>query len=129
MNFSSELWDEYRVMRTEMKKPMTQTGERWAMKHLENISGGNPRMADAILQQSLSNGWRGLFTLKGDTLDAFRKSERDSIVNRKQPCEYCGKLITESSRFSHEDNDCPNYKNAPKDSVVNFVNNFKLGVK
>jgi hypothetical protein len=122
--FSPELWEEYRTLRKELKKPLTPTIERWSIKHLHKLSGGNPRMADAIIEQTLAGGWRGFFALKN--LDAFRRSEQDRIVNAKKPCEYCGRPITETGRFSHEDNECKNYKKAPVNEVKYFVNNFRL---
>jgi hypothetical protein len=124
--FNPELWEDFKAHRRELKKPLKATSERYSMNKLYKLSNGNAPMAEAIISQTIERGWLSFFQLKPDTLDAFRRSEQDRIVNAKKPCEYCGKPITETGRFSHEDNECKNYKKAPVNEVKYFVNNFRL---
>jgi hypothetical protein len=121
-----EAWADFLQMRKEIKHPVTKTAKKKLERKLEILAGKNERMKAAILDQSTEMNWRGLFALKPDNLALYRKSEQERIVNRKTPCELCGKLITESGRFTHEDNDCPNYRKAPKGEVLSLVNNFRF---
>jgi len=62
-------WDEWVQYRKERKiaayKP---TGLKNTFKHLQNISQKNEVTAIKILEQSMSNGWQGLFELKGSAM-------------------------------------------------------------
>jgi hypothetical protein len=124
--FNPELWEDFKAHRRELKKPLRATSERYSMNKLYKLSNGNAPMAEAIISQTIERGWLGFFPLQKETLEAFRRSEQDRIVNAKKPCEYCGKPITETGRFRHEDNECPNYKKAPVNEVLSLVNNFRL---
>jgi len=68
--FSSESfaakWEEWLAYRREKKlHPYKPTGLKNTFKHLQNISQKNEVTAIKILEQSMSNGWQGLFELKG----------------------------------------------------------------
>lgn len=48
----------------EIGKPYTQTGAESAYRRLLALSNGDARVADQIVEQSIANGWQGLFELK-----------------------------------------------------------------
>lgn len=54
-------WLEYKK---ERKSAYTQRGAEGMYKKLVGMSGGNPNIADAIVEQSIANNWQGLFELK-----------------------------------------------------------------
>lgn len=66
----------YIDFRREIKKPMTDRAIDLAMMELNNLSGGDSRKAILILNQSVVNGWQGLFPLKGN-------ESRDNPVKAK----------------------------------------------
>lgn len=59
------IWDSYRQHRREMRKPLTQNAEMLALKKVLKFSRGDPKIAIEIVAESVSNGWQGLFELKG----------------------------------------------------------------
>jgi hypothetical protein len=122
-----EAWEDFTQMRKEIKHPVTPTIRKRLEKKLDELAGGNERMKAAILNRSVEMGWRGLFPLTGDALDAFRKSEMERMRNRSFPCEYCGKPITASGKIQHEERDCPNYRGADEAEVRELIENFRFG--
>jgi len=57
-----QVWKDYKEEQFGFKyKPR---GEQAALKSLGGISGNNMRKAIAIIEQSMANGWKGLFELK-----------------------------------------------------------------
>ena len=54
----------YVEFRKEIKKPMTNRAVDLAIKNLNDLSGGDNSKAIQILNQSVVNGWQGLFPLK-----------------------------------------------------------------
>jgi hypothetical protein len=126
--FDNDLWEKFKQHRKEAKKPLTPTAETAALEKIYKLATGNPHMAEAIVRETIAGSWKGFFPLSKDALDAFRKSELDRVVNKLTPCEYCGKPITETGRYRHEDTECPKYKAAPVKDVLALVNSTKLGV-
>ncbi|AYC20084.1 hypothetical protein DZA65_03209 [Dickeya dianthicola] len=60
-------WDEWKAYRRENRYKSYQPTERSegaAITNLINLSGGDPQTQMLIVQQSMANGWRGLFELK-----------------------------------------------------------------
>lgn len=51
--------------RTELKKPVTEIAFNSLLNKLEKLSGGNENMAIDILENSIENGWAGIFEIKG----------------------------------------------------------------
>lgn len=72
-----DLWLKYRK---EIKKPYKPMGLRECVKKLEKLSGNDRAVAVAIVRESISNGWTGLFPLK-KKLDMKGKDEYKSIVD------------------------------------------------
>lgn len=51
--------------RTELKKPVTEIAFNSLVNKLEKLSGGNENIAIDILENSIENGWAGIFEIKG----------------------------------------------------------------
>ena len=54
------------VFRAKIKKPIHEASIEAAKKKLSELSGGNPALAEKIINQSIANGWQGLFKLKNN---------------------------------------------------------------
>ena len=54
------------AMRKQIKKPLTERAIDIAMKKINDLSGGDNDKAIKIIEQSIMNGWQGLFPLKND---------------------------------------------------------------
>jgi hypothetical protein len=61
-----ESWARWTQHRKEIKKPLTPTTIKTQIKKLSSHSA---RVAAAMLEQSIENGWRGIFDLKEDAKD------------------------------------------------------------
>lgn len=61
-------WLDYKK---ERKNAYTQRGAESMYKKLISLSGGNPQLADAIVEQSIANNWQGLFELKNGNTTAI----------------------------------------------------------
>ena len=57
-------YSKFLQFRKEIKKKITPTQEEPLLEKLKKLSGGNPDTASAILLQSISSGWQGIFELK-----------------------------------------------------------------
>jgi hypothetical protein len=107
--------------RKEGKTALTKTAARMALKKVWELSGGSPRMAIAIITQTLENNWLGIFQLSVQNLERFRKNEQERIAFRVSLCLYCNKPITESQRWAHEDSECPNFRKMDKAQLTEIV--------
>jgi hypothetical protein len=67
---------DYIEFRKKIKKPMTDRAIQLAMKELEKLAGSDNDMAIQIINQSIFNGWQGLFPLKtkGGKADAGNRT-------------------------------------------------------
>lgn len=83
-----EKWLSYKK---ERKSPYTQRGAESLYKKLLSMSGGNPAIADAIVEQSIANNWQGLFELKSNgTLQPAKStlhSNPQSVAGRRESVE------------------------------------------
>lgn len=61
-------WAEYKAMRVRIRKPMTAYAEKLMLQKLAKLAPDDTQRQKAILNQSIANGWQGLFELK----DSFR---------------------------------------------------------
>lgn len=59
-------FSDYVAMRKQIKRPMTEKAIDLAIKKLNELSGGDNDIAIRIIEQSILNGWQGLFPLKDD---------------------------------------------------------------
>lgn len=69
-------WNEWKVYKKQEHKfsYKSPTSEQAGLKNLFELSGGQEKKAVAIIQQSLSNGWKGLFQLKNQS-NGFHKKD------------------------------------------------------
>lgn len=59
-------WERWLLFRTEIKKAFkSEDSKKVCMENLKELSSGDPKVAEAIILQSIGNGWQGLFELKG----------------------------------------------------------------
>lgn len=56
--------DAFRAHRKSLRKPLNELSEKRIMTELDNLSGGNDDIKIQILDQSIRNGWAGVFELK-----------------------------------------------------------------
>lgn len=71
---NAEAWEEWKAYRRENRFKAyvpTERSEGAAITNLINLSGGDHQVQMLIVQQSMANGWKGLFDLK-----ASRKADR-----------------------------------------------------
>lgn len=74
---NAEAWEEWKAYRSEMRFKSyapTERSEGSAITNLINLSGGDHQVQMLIVQQSMANGWKGLFELK-------QKSSRSEEVD------------------------------------------------
>ena len=62
-NVFNETLNNFKVMRKQLKKPLTEHGEKLLMKELEKLANTEEEKI-AILNQSILNSWQGVFPLK-----------------------------------------------------------------
>ena len=88
-----EEWNNWKLHRKEMKKPMTERSEREMMRQMEEIG---PERAAAAIRHSIANGWQGLFEPKSGPngkpvapkytqADADAEKRRIRIANGRDP--------------------------------------------
>ena len=53
-------------MRKSIKKPITTHGLELVISKLRKLSGGHISVAEEIINQSIMNGWQGVFALKDE---------------------------------------------------------------
>ena len=61
----SDMWSAFVEHRKKLKKPLTDYTKDLSFNKLMKLSGGDFETANKILEQSIENGWQGLFELKG----------------------------------------------------------------
>ena len=59
-----ETWDAFVEVRKTMKAPLTRHASTLVISRLKKLSGNNGEIMELILQQSIVNGYRGVFPLK-----------------------------------------------------------------
>lgn len=68
-----ELWEQYKLHRVQKKSKLTPIAEQRALAKLERMKDQGQDPAK-VIEQSLENGWVGLFDLKGDGNEGFGNS-------------------------------------------------------
>jgi len=61
----ASVWMEWLAEKKERKEKYTSRGMRASFTRLMNLSHGNENVAIQIIQQSIENGWKGFFPIKG----------------------------------------------------------------
>lgn len=59
--------NDFKTMRSKIKKPLTEAGEKLLLLNLEKLSSGDEQIKIEILNQSIVNCWQGVFELKKST--------------------------------------------------------------
>lgn len=62
----SEAMHDFEEMRRKMRRPLTEKAKEMILKKLAKLAGGDEEKEIAILQQSVMNGWQGVFPLHED---------------------------------------------------------------
>lgn len=63
MNLNEKI-EEFFQYRKEIKKPIREASKKYFLKRLSKLGGGNEAVMVEILEQSMANGWQGIFELK-----------------------------------------------------------------
>lgn len=97
----AKVFNEWRAYKTERGQSYKKRGEAAAIKKLLRFSGGDPRVAEEIVEEAMANNWAGFFELK-------RKGVKDGssqVIEAARECiaEFC-------RRESNEDR-------APQESI------------
>ena len=58
--------DDFREFRKEIRKPLTKRAEKMLLRKLEKLAPGNDDMKVEILEQSMVQGWAGVWPIKED---------------------------------------------------------------
>ena len=70
----ADVMEKWLTYKKERKQTYTQSGVESCYKKLVKLSNGDPRLADAIVEQSMASNWAGLFELKNNGLAQFNRS-------------------------------------------------------
>lgn len=84
-----ETFLEFIKFRKMIKKPLTDKALRLNIAKARELSGGNPRKMKAIVEQSISRGWSGMFPLKDETEgkdDFFEKIIMEETYAEQDDC-------------------------------------------
>lgn len=61
-----QTFNEFKQHRKSLKSKMTERAERMLIRKLSELSNDNPNIAVEIMEQSILNGWKGVFPLKNN---------------------------------------------------------------
>ena len=76
-----EMWKTWLQERRDRRyKSYTENGEQAALHNLKKMSNDDYRTAIAIIQQSIAQGWQGLFELKGGTARKRPELDREQAL-------------------------------------------------
>lgn len=89
-----EIWEEWIVFRKEKKKPLT---DRQAVKQLKWLS--EQKYPVEIIEQSIRNGWQGLFELRDKPNGTYRTSDTRPTAAKAERNKYAG--LAERDARSH----------------------------
>lgn len=71
--------EEYKTFRKEIKRPLTDRAMQLAVKKLETLAPDDPERKIAIIEQSIVNGWIGLFPLKNEQQATENEDRYDDL--------------------------------------------------
>jgi hypothetical protein len=79
-----ELWKKFKEHRQRLRAPMTQEAEKRSWSKVLKLMAECDCSQDAIIGQSIENGWKGLFALKNDSaVGPTGKAVRTAIASEK----------------------------------------------
>ena len=76
--------DNFKDHRKQLKAPMTDQAYKMLLNKLEKLSGGDEEKKVAILNQSIENGWKGVFDIKSGEFKTKRGGKRDDITKEQR---------------------------------------------
>lgn len=68
--------EEYKTFRKQIRRPLTNRAMQLAVKKLDSLAGNDVEAKVAIIDQSIANGWIGLFPLKNESQGGMQTSGR-----------------------------------------------------
>lgn len=74
--------EEFMEYRKSIKKPMSELAVKKTLTKLQSLSGGDIGLSKAILDQSIVNGWTGIFPLKDDRRNT--KPQQNTLMQMLQ---------------------------------------------
>ena len=74
--------EEFYNFRKELKKPILDSSKESFIKKLTKLSNGNDQVAIEILDESISNGWQGIFPLKNNTQNGIKQGQTNYHSNK-----------------------------------------------
>lgn len=76
--------DNFKDHRKQLKAPMTDQAYKMLLNKLEKLSDGDEEKKVAIINQSIENGWKGVFDIKSGEFKAKRGGKRDDITKEQR---------------------------------------------
>jgi hypothetical protein len=77
-----EEWAAYVELRKKLKKPLTDYAAKLSLAKLDKMAHGDYERQRKILNQSIMNGWQGLFELKDGYSNAGANSYKSGTPNK-----------------------------------------------
>ena len=80
---SLKLWQDFKDHRNKLKAAMTTQAQKLILNKIKKLSNGDSVAAQALIEQSIERGWKGIFPLgekeetKEDVLARLRETEED----------------------------------------------------
>lgn len=83
--------DEFKAMRSRMRKPMTELAVKLLLERLDKLAQGDEQKMVAMLMQSIENGWTGVYELKQEQKPRMSARQQDYYDKWHPECERNGK--------------------------------------
>ena len=83
--------DEFKAMRSRMRKPMTELAVKLLLERLDKLAQGDEKKMVAMLMQSIENGWTGVYELKQEQKPRMSARQQDYYDKWHPECERQGK--------------------------------------
>lgn len=84
--------DEFKAMRSRMRKPMTQLAVDLLVQKLEKLAPGDTDKQVAMIMQSIENGWTGVYELKQEPVKKAPSKWEDAYNKWHPACERGGSV-------------------------------------
>ena len=77
----SEKITEFIEYRKAIKKPLKEASQKSFLKRLTKLSNGDENEMIEILDQSIANGWQGIFEIRKEKIKPNKITESNNILN------------------------------------------------
>lgn len=91
-NVNPETWQDFEEMRKKLRKPLTDRAKKLAIGALQKIESSHGHDPNHVLEQSILNGWQGLFPVKPDFLTQGNSHGRFETQDYNAETEGFGKV-------------------------------------